>query len=253
MTKLSPGDIATIVGAAPRIGDIPRDTPLALWWRIKGRLPDPFESQKRVSRAIEVGLLGLLVNGGQAGEGDHGYLVVGTPVVVKACLWYTADQLAQDGPPPYLLACVQRRLALERLQEARVGVLLAGGIWKTWGMRAIPEFQQALADAERAFVVSLERDEPPAASDEGDLEIVAKLWPKSDGPRIILPPAALKTWERIKQLRSQARKLSAERKLLEARLRQSMGASGEAVIGARRLVLRTVKTPTGTGRKLVEL
>lgn len=255
---LSSGQVATILGAAPQIGDIPRDTPLALWYRLRTNDPDPFESQKRVSRAVEVGLREMLA--GTFGTVDSG----GAPLrpasvkpkditVVKVCLWYTADRLATDGPPPYLLACVQHKLMLAEQQTALVGALFAGGIWCSWSMRAIPEFQASISRALAEFERALESGVPPAVSDEGDLPVAKKLWPKAVGHDMELPPEAGLCWKRMQQLRTARRRMAKESSTLEARLRGMMGSAAVGRAGGLRLGWRRVKTPLGSGRRLVQL
>lgn len=241
--KLTAGQVATILGAAPQIAGIPRDTPLALWHRLRTGAPDPAEKMKMVSRALEVGLLPML-----------GAPPTGGICVALSCLWYTGDQLAVDGIDRYAMTVCQRKMAEAGASKARVGLLLAGGAWRTWVMAAVPEFAAEMELSVEDFMDSLARGVPPAISDEGDLEAIKRLWPDDKGAIVALPEQAARMWTRLKALKKSRRALGKEAALIEAHLRNWLGAAREGRLPkGGRLALRTIRTPNGRGRRLVEL
>lgn len=241
--KLTAGQVATILGAAPQIAGIPRDTPLALWHRLRTGTPDPFEKMKTVSRALEVGLMPLL------GETPTGGIRI-----ALACLWYTGDQLAVDGLDRYALTVCQRKMAEAGASKARVGLLLAGGAWRTWTMAAVPEFASEMNEAVEAFLESLTTGVPPTITDEGDLYVVKRLWPDDKGTVVALPDQAQRMWRRISAAKKTRRALKKECSLIEAHIRRWIGPASVGRVGSLRLGLRTVRAPGGAhGRRLVEL
>lgn len=174
--------------------------------------------------------------------------------VVKHAPWITPDEWAVDGPPRWLLACIQHELLATGAPAARYAVLIAGATLKTGEMGTVPDFQADLLEAEGAFFQALEAGVPPAPSSPDDLEVVKRLWPDDDGREIALPPEAWKVWEQVKGARKVAGQAKKRQRLLEARLRYWIGSARVARCGRFKLGLRPVKTPTGQqGRRLVEV
>lgn len=174
--------------------------------------------------------------------------------VVKHAPWITPDEWAVEGPPRWLLACIQHELLATGAPAARYAVLIAGAALKTGEMGPVPEFQADLLAAEGAFFEALEDGSPPAPTTDDDLDVVKRLWPDGDGREIALPPEAWKVWEGVKGARKVAGAAKKRQRLLEARLRFWLGAASVARVGRfRRIGLRAIKTPNGVGRRLVEL
>jgi len=254
--KLTGGCAAAVLGVHPW------ESPLELWARLRGA-PDRWAEQRRIGRAVEAGLLGML--GGATCKPD---LQVAAPPwlaanpdgwaraalrVVKHAPWITPDEWAVEGPPRWLLACIQHELLATGATAARYAVLIGGASLKTGEMGPVPEFQADLLAAEGAFFKALEDGAPPAPTTDDDLDVVKRLWPDGDGREIALPPEAWKVWEGVKGARKVAGAAKKRQRLLEARLRFWLGAASVARVGRFRLGLRTVKTPNGAGRRLVEL
>ncbi len=294
MTWRITGGLAPIIlGLAPQPHpDVPRETPLELWERLRTGRPDRFAAWKLVNRAVGLGLLRVDSPAGRspgpAGCGALSRLSYATSaagfepaasagsdpttpppwlavnpdgwtgdtlLIVKVYPWVGADAWEADGPPPYLVASVQHELLATGQQRARVGVLLAGNAWRPGWMRADQQRQAALLEAETAFVDSLERGVPPEPTDEADLAVVKRLFPEGDGARVTLPAWTRDAWERCKDLRRRGREMATRRATLEARLRMALGPAGEGVLpGGHRLALRSVPVPGGRmGRRLVEV
>lgn len=173
--------------------------------------------------------------------------------VVKHAPWITPDEWAVEGPPRWLLACIQHELLATGAPAARYAVLIAGASLKTGEMGPVPEFQADLLAAEGAFFKALEDGSPPAPTTDDDIDVVKRLWPDDDGREIALPPEAWRVWEGVKGARKVSGQAKKRQRLLEARLRYWMGAAKVARIGRFRLGLRVVKTPNGQGRRLVEV
>lgn len=254
MQQLTSGDHAVLLGVGPEPWDAAAETPLELYQRLRSDAPDRFAAAKRVSRALEPGLLQLLREdlAPQVRAGNWN-----TPDVwiVKAALWESADAWAVSGPPAWVFASVQAEMRRRGAKRAALGILLAGGTWRTGRMALEPGFQEDLGRALDAFQKALRDGLPPAPQGEADLDLVKRMFPQDDGSQAQLPEDARELWARIKRQRRVAREATRQRKVAEAKIRGWMaGAAVGRLPGGHRLGLKTVHVPGGRkGRRLVEL
>lgn len=236
--RLSDSDLAAVMGVAPRPFGAPAETALTVWERLRTGRPDQWADAKRLSSALEPVLAGVV-------DAAHGL------TVVKVALWHTPDQWAVEGPPRWLFVSAQRRMAEAGVDHCRTVVLLAGCVLKVGGMRAESAFQAELAQAESAFRAALETpNAPPEPSDEADLDVEKRLWPRQPGSVRALEPEAAKLWAVIVELRKRSRETSRRRKTLEARMRRLLGGAEIGLLPNRK---RLAVRKWGSGTKLVEL
>lgn len=235
--KLSDSDLAAVMGVAPRPFDSPAETALTVWERLRSGSEDRWAGQKRVSVALEPGVASLLP-------------AEGPMLIVKVALWHTPDEWSVEGPPRWLFVAAQRRMSEAGATRCRTAVLLAGGILKTGGMRADPEFQAALRSDEESFLEDVASGRAPEVADEADDGVTRRLWPRHDESVKALAPEASRLWSAIVELRKRGRETSRRRKTLEARMRRLIGSAEIAMLpDRRRLAIRK----WGAGTKLVEL